>query len=83
LRKQILSLIAVAACQIGLLQAQSTLHYPGRYMGREEVKTNTAPNGAVADAGFAQTLQLIYPQPTIVNEVLQAAKQSFSKRELD
>lgn len=25
----------------------------------------TAPNGAVADAGFAQTLQLIYPQPTV------------------
>jgi hypothetical protein len=34
-------------------------------MGREDVKTITAPNGAVADAGFAQTLQLIYPQPTI------------------
>jgi len=68
MRKQILSLMAVAACQIGLLQAQSTLHYPGRYMGTEEVKTITAPNGAVADAGFAQTLQLIYPQPTIVKE---------------
>jgi len=34
-------------------------------MGREQVQQITAPNGAVADAGFAKTLQLIYPQPTI------------------
>ena len=55
----------VLLAQAPALQAQSNLHYPGRYMGREEVKTITAPNGAVADAGFAQTLQLIYPQPTV------------------
>jgi alkyl sulfatase BDS1-like metallo-beta-lactamase superfamily hydrolase len=45
--------------------APSDLNYPGRYMGREEVGTITAPNGAIADAGFAKTLQLIYPQPTV------------------
>ncbi len=56
------------ALQISSSFAQSNLNYPGRYMGRDEVKTITAPNGAVADAGFAQTLQLIYPQPTIVKE---------------
>lgn len=65
MKKQILLVLIVAACQLTQLQAQSTLNYPGRYMGREDVKTITAPNGAVADAGFAQTLQLIYPQPTI------------------
>lgn len=65
MKKQILLVLIVAVCQLTQLQAQSTLNYPGRYMGREDVKTITAPNGAVADAGFAQTLQLIYPQPTI------------------
>jgi alkyl sulfatase BDS1-like metallo-beta-lactamase superfamily hydrolase len=49
----------------GISNAQPTMNYPGRYMGKEAVKTITAPNGAIADAGFAQTLQLIYPQPTI------------------
>jgi alkyl sulfatase BDS1-like metallo-beta-lactamase superfamily hydrolase len=34
-------------------------------MGREEVKKIAAPNGAVANAAFAQTIQLIYAQPTI------------------
>jgi hypothetical protein len=65
MKKQLLLLILVTACQVTKLHAQSTLNFPGRYMGREDVKTITAPNGAVADAGFAQTLQLIYPQPTI------------------
>jgi len=65
MKKQILLVLIVAAGQQTQLQAQSTLNYPGRYMGREDVKTITAPNGAVADAGFAQTLQLICPQPTI------------------
>ncbi|MCH6233611.1 alkyl sulfatase dimerization domain-containing protein [Cognataquiflexum rubidum] len=65
MKKQILLVLIVAAFQLTQLQAQSTLNYPGRYMGREDVKTITAPNGAVADAGFAQTLQLIYPQPTV------------------
>ena len=65
MKKQFLLFILVAACQVTLLHAQSSLNYPGRYMGREDVKTITAPNGAVANAGFAQTLQLIYSQPTI------------------
>jgi hypothetical protein len=65
MKKQLLLFMLAATCQVNMLQAQSSNNYPGRYMGREDVKTITAPNGAVADAGFAQTLQLIYPQPTI------------------
>ena len=61
-------LVLFFVLQISYSFAQSNLNYPGRYMGRDDVKTITAPNGAVADAGFAQTLQLIYPQPTIVKE---------------
>lgn len=65
MKKQFLFSMMLTACLIPLLHAQSSLNYPGRYMGREEVKTITAPNGAVADASFAQNLQLIYTQPTI------------------
>lgn len=59
------SLCVVFALASTHSNAQPNLNYPGRYMGKENLKTITAPNGAVADAGFAQTLQLIYPQPTI------------------
>jgi hypothetical protein len=45
--------------------AQQNLNYPGRYMGREEVKTITTPNGAVASSDFAIAPQLIYAQPAI------------------
>ncbi|MCL6259846.1 MBL fold metallo-hydrolase [Aquiflexum sp. TKW24L] len=65
MKKHLLLVWIVAACQLTVSQAQSTLNYPGRYMGQEEVQLFTAPNGAVADAGFAKILQLIYPQPTI------------------
>ncbi len=68
MKKRFSYLVLFFALQISYSFAQSNLNYPGRYMGRDEVKTITAPNGAVADAGFAQTLQLIYPQPTIVKE---------------
>lgn len=66
--KQLFYLLAFLICDALLAQVQTTNNYPGRYMGREEVKTITAPNGAVADAGFAKTLQLIYPQPTVIKE---------------
>ena len=67
--KKVIILLTLAFVQhVSLLHAQSTLNYPGRYMGKEETKTITAPNGAVANAGFAQTLQLIYPKPTIIKE---------------
>lgn len=65
MKKQILFSLVALAFQVVLVQAQTPNNYPGRYMGREEVKLFTAPNGAVADVGFAQLLQLIYPQPTI------------------
>jgi len=68
MKKGFIYLVLFFAFQISYSFAQSNLNYPGRYMGREESKQITAPNGAVADAGFAQTLQLIYPQPTIVKE---------------
>jgi alkyl sulfatase BDS1-like metallo-beta-lactamase superfamily hydrolase len=65
MKKQILSLLTLVVCQVGLIHAQSNLNYPGRYMGREENKQITAPNGAVANASFAIAPQIIYPQPTI------------------
>jgi len=68
MKKGFIYLVLFFALQISSSFAQYNLNYPGRYMGRQESKQITAPNGAVADAGFAQTLQLIYPQPTIVKE---------------
>ena len=65
MKAKIYLFMMVLLAQAPALQAQSNLHYPGRYMGREEVKTITAPNGAVASSDFAIAPQLIYAQPTI------------------
>jgi alkyl sulfatase BDS1-like metallo-beta-lactamase superfamily hydrolase len=53
------------ALQISSSFAQSNLNYPGRYMGREEVKQITLPNGAVASSDFAVAPKIIYAQPAI------------------
>ena len=65
MKKHALFFIAAFILQTVIVIAQTPNNYPGRYMGREEAKTLTAPNGAKADAGFAQTMQLFYSQPTI------------------
>jgi hypothetical protein len=41
--KQILLLLMSLAFQVVLVQAQTPNNYPGRYMGKEEVKTIAAP----------------------------------------
>jgi len=68
MKKRFSYLVWVFALQIPVCFGQSDLYYPGRYMGKEELKTLTAPNGAVANAIFGGSLQLIYPSPTIVKE---------------
>jgi len=65
MKKQFLCSLMLTVCLIPMLHAQSYINYPGRYMGREEVKTITGPNGAVASSDFAIAPQLIYAQPTI------------------